>query len=159
MLYTVRILTHRNRLCSTLFTGRLTPQYIPAPHPCGAPAIDALQSPWVRVDLPNVHTNILIIEMLSEDPSERRSPTDFAARLGQVSPAELSDKNVRDADGRPIVVQVSARDWKFARLVVYHQINDEAVDLIIKKLVYCVREWDAAGQPKRAAVPTANGEN
>ena len=69
------------------------------------------------------------------------SPLDLAKRLSEVTQDEVAN-NVTDANGRGIIVKLSCRNWKFARLVVYHEITDEAVDLIIKKLVYCIEEFD-----------------
>lgn len=139
--------THTTCACCLTHVRATNTQF---PNRCRArTAIDALRSPWIRVDLPNVQSNILIVEFLSNHPAERRTPNDLVARLAQVLPDELSAGVCDVADGRRgIVVRMSSRDWKFARLVVYHQITDEAVDLLIKKLVYCVREWDAAGQPQ-----------
>lgn len=64
--------------------------------------------------------------------------------MAEVRDAELT-AGVRDAQtGLGVRVLLSARDWSFVRLVVYHQIDDEAATLIGQKIAFCVREWDAA---------------
>lgn len=69
------------------------------------------------------------------------SPIDFQSRLEKVTENEILS-GICDENGKGIVVQVSARDWKFSRLVMYHQISDDDVDLMIKKIVYCIQEFD-----------------
>lgn len=69
------------------------------------------------------------------------SPTDFTKRLATIAADEVA-LGIVDANGRGIAVQASARDWKFVRLVMYHEIGDEGVELAIKKIVHCIQEFD-----------------
>ena len=75
------------------------------------------------------------------------SASDFAARLAVVTPDELQSGITAPAkDGRQqqgIVLKVSARDWEFARIVIYHQITDFDVEMAIKKFQYVIKELDA----------------
>uniref|UniRef100_A0A6E8W9H3 Aromatic amino acid beta-eliminating lyase/threonine aldolase domain-containing protein n=1 Tax=Anopheles coluzzii TaxID=1518534 RepID=A0A6E8W9H3_ANOCL len=102
-----------------------------------AEAIDQMGSPIFKVDLANLHTNILMVEILSKQVHS----SDFAHRLATVVPGEM-EAGVVDADGKGIAVKVSARDWTFARIVIYTNITDEDVELAIKKIRYVVAEYE-----------------
>uniref|UniRef100_A0A182TMA2 Aromatic amino acid beta-eliminating lyase/threonine aldolase domain-containing protein n=1 Tax=Anopheles melas TaxID=34690 RepID=A0A182TMA2_9DIPT len=102
-----------------------------------AEAIDQMGSPIFKVDLANLHTNILMVEILSKQVHS----SDFAHRLATVAPGEM-EAGVVDADGKGIAVKVSARDWTFARIVIYTNITDEDVELAIKKIRYVVAEYE-----------------
>lgn len=69
---------------------------------------------------------------------------EFAKRLGTVTAQELADGVITSAeDGASgIVLKVSARDWAYARIVLYHQITDKDVEYTIKKFEYVVKEFD-----------------
>lgn len=69
---------------------------------------------------------------------------DFAKRLGTVTAQELADGlTTSQEDGAcGIVLKVSARDWAYARIVLYHQITDKDVDYTIKKFEYVIKEFD-----------------
>lgn len=71
------------------------------------------------------------------------SPTDFCNRLATIGSNETTEGLKTDGD-RPIVVLASARDWKFVRIVMHHEINDADVALVIKKIVYVIKEFDAS---------------
>lgn len=73
--------------------------------------------------------------------NEKISSSDFTKRLSEVTEVELLN-NITDKSGKGIVVQVSSRDCKFARLVIYRQITDEDVDLTIKKIKFVIHEFD-----------------
>ncbi|EDW83940.1 uncharacterized protein Dwil_GK13412 [Drosophila willistoni] len=103
-----------------------------------AEAIDSLNSPNIGVTLPSVQSNILLVEI----KQPKILPTALAERLATVEPEELT-AGVTDKDGLGIVVKACARDWPFARLVLYHQVNDEQVELVIKKLTYIIKQYDA----------------
>lgn len=66
----------------------------------------------------------------------------FAKRCEEITPQELQDGVVTD-DNQGIVLKISARDWEYSRIVIYHQVSDRDVDLAIKKFEYVVRELDA----------------
>lgn len=102
-----------------------------------AKAIDNLKSPNVKVDMANVQTNILLIQMINV----KFTADNFRARLCEVKEAEISAQ-IKDKNGKGIAMLVSSRDWAYARIVIYTNITDEDVDLAIKKITYVVKEID-----------------
>ncbi|XP_020808915.1 probable low-specificity L-threonine aldolase 2 [Drosophila serrata] len=102
-----------------------------------AKAIYALQSPNITVDLDTVQSNILLVEITQP----KLKASEFSTRLGTVEPEEL-EAGLTDASGAGIVVKASARDWAFARLVLYHQVDDQQVELAIRKLEYVIGQYD-----------------
>ncbi|KAH8385570.1 hypothetical protein KR200_000709 [Drosophila serrata] len=100
-------------------------------------AIHALQSPNITVDLDTVQSNILLVEITQP----KLTASEFSTRLGTVEPEEL-EAGLTDANGAGIVVKASARDWAFARLVLYHQVDDQQVELAIRKLEYVIGQYD-----------------
>lgn len=90
------------------------------------------------MDLPTVQTNILLIQ--SKQP--KLLAKELADRLGIVEPDEIA-AGVTDKNGNGIVIKASARDWEFLRLVLYEQVDDEQVELTIKKLTYVIKQYDA----------------
>lgn len=74
------------------------------------------------------------------------SASDFAKRLGEVTAQEQQDAltTITTADGnkKSIVLKVSARDWAYARIVLYHQITDDDVEYAIKKFEYVIKEFN-----------------
>ncbi|TMW54285.1 hypothetical protein DOY81_000640 [Sarcophaga bullata] len=106
-----------------------------------AQAIHDLNSPNFCVDLANVHSNILLIQMLNP----KITASDFAKRLGEVTAQEQQDGSTTittEDCKKPVVLKVSARDWSYARIVLYHQITDNDVDYTIKKFEYVIKEFD-----------------
>jgi threonine aldolase len=103
-----------------------------------AEALYALNSAILRIDLENVQTNILMLHLTND----KMNSSDFSKRLLIVDDGEIA-AGVTDGDGRGILVKLSARDWSFARCVVYHQITDEMIGLAIKKLTYVIKEFEA----------------
>ncbi|KAM7363472.1 uncharacterized protein ACRADG_000369 isoform 1-T2 [Cochliomyia hominivorax] len=106
-----------------------------------AEALHNLCSPNFTVDLANVHSNILLIHMVNP----KITASDFSKRLSEVTTQELQDDVTTTPDDgkRGIVLKVSARDWAYARIVLYHQITDKDVDYTIKKFEYVIKEFDA----------------
>ncbi|KAH8280958.1 hypothetical protein KR054_005891 [Drosophila jambulina] len=102
-----------------------------------AKAIHALKSPNITVDLDTVQSNILLVEITQP----KLGASEFAARLCTVEPEELQ-ASLTDSNGAGIVLKASARDWAFARLVLYHQIDDKQVELAIRKLEYVIGQYD-----------------
>uniref|UniRef100_A0A182NCJ9 Aromatic amino acid beta-eliminating lyase/threonine aldolase domain-containing protein n=1 Tax=Anopheles dirus TaxID=7168 RepID=A0A182NCJ9_9DIPT len=102
-----------------------------------AEAIDQLGSPIFKVDLANLHTNILMVQILSK----KICSSELARRLAMVAPGEI-EAGVVDSEGKGIAVKLSARDWTFARIVVYTNITDEEVELAIKKIRYVFVEYE-----------------
>lgn len=99
-----------------------------------AEAIDKLKSPNIKVHLEGVQTNILLIEMVKP---EKISARHLQEQLASVMEEEIA-KGITSCDEKGIIVKISSRDWSFARIVIYHQITDEDVDLIIKKFNYVI---------------------
>lgn len=89
------------------------------------------------MELDTVQSNILLVEITQP----KLEASEFASRLGTVEPEELA-AGVTDKNGSGIVVKASARDWAFARLVLYNQIDDEKVELAIRKLKYVIGQYD-----------------
>lgn len=103
-------------------------------------AIHDLKSPFVDVDLNSVQTNIAIIKLTQPN---KFSMTDFVNRMKEITDDELK-AGITDLSGNGIVVKFCSRDeWTdFIRLVIYHHINDELVDLAIKKFEYVIKQLD-----------------
>lgn len=98
---------------------------------------------FVRVDIDNLHTNILLLEICDKNgmDHEKFTASDLSRRLASITEQEIANR-ITDEEGRGIVVKVSARDWKFARLVFYHQIREKQVQLAIKKILYVLSEFN-----------------
>lgn len=90
------------------------------------------------MNLPTVESNILLIQ--SKQP--KLLAKELSDRLGIVEPEELA-AGVTDKNGNGIVIKSCARDWEFMRLVLYCQVDDEQVELTIKKLTYVIKQYDA----------------
>ncbi|KAH8414592.1 hypothetical protein KR215_009781 [Drosophila sulfurigaster] len=103
-----------------------------------AEGVDKLHSPNIVVDMPTVQTNILLLQI----KQPKLAADDFAKRLAVIEPEEIA-AGVTDKQGGGIVLKASARDWEFMRLVLYHQVDDEQVELAIKKLTYVIKQYDA----------------
>lgn len=65
---------------------------------------------------------------------------DFVQRLLKVTQEEHSN-NITDINGQGIIVQACSRS-NIVRLVFHHDINDDHLDLVIKKICHCLRELD-----------------
>ncbi|XP_030558899.1 probable low-specificity L-threonine aldolase 2 [Drosophila novamexicana] len=103
-----------------------------------AKSIEQLRSPNVTVDLATVQSNILLVQI----KQPKLTANQFAERLAVVEPDELT-AGVAGKNGAGIIVKASARNWEFMRLVFYHQVDDELVELAIKKLTYVIKQYDA----------------
>lgn len=101
-----------------------------------ARSIAELNSPFVSVDIDNVHTNILIFKLTNV---EKYSAEYLVKRLEEVHEDELQH-GVVDPDGRGIRLRVMSKNRNFVRLVVYHHITEALTDLAIKKLQYCIKQ-------------------
>ncbi|XP_055618486.1 uncharacterized protein LOC129763442 [Toxorhynchites rutilus septentrionalis] len=100
--------------------------------------IQGMKSPFFKVDVENLHTNIVMIQILTN----KIKSCVFGKRLTEVLPREL-ELGIVDTYGNGISVKVSARDWSFARIVVYTNITDEDIDLAIKKIKYVIEEFES----------------
>ncbi|XP_034115905.1 uncharacterized protein LOC117575701 [Drosophila albomicans] len=103
-----------------------------------AEGVDKLRSPNIVVDIPSVQSNILLLQI----KQPKLAADEFAKRLAIIEPEEIA-AGVTDKQGAGIVLKASARDWEFMRLVLYHQVDDEQVELAIKKLTYVIKQYDA----------------
>lgn len=102
-----------------------------------AQAIYDLKSPFVTVDIDNVQTNIILIQMLQP---EKYSLNHLCQRLENITSKELSD-GITDKSGNGIVVRVSTVQKKNCiRYLTYYDITDELTELAIKKFKYCIKE-------------------
>lgn len=103
-----------------------------------ARSIAELKSPFVRVDMDGVQTNILIVRFTDTD----KYPSKYLVkRLGELHDDEL-DNGIVDANGKGIILKVLSRDYRFIRITVYHHITDDLVKLAIKKIQYCIKEMN-----------------
>lgn len=102
-----------------------------------AEAVDNLKSPIFKVDLKNLHTNILMIKV----PENQKKVTalDLSNRLAEVKPIELTD-GICDNDHKSIIVKSNCKNLTTLRVVFYQQINDELTELAIKKVIYVMKE-------------------
>lgn len=89
------------------------------------------------MDLANLHTNILMIELADT----KWTSTDFSKRLAHVAEEEIK-QNVVDENGKGIVVKSGSRDWAFVRFVFHHQISENDVETMIKKISFVIREME-----------------
>lgn len=89
------------------------------------------------MDLPNLHTNILMIQL----KDTKWTSSDFSKRLIEVTEDEIKG-GIVDSEGKGIVVKTSARDWSFNRLVFHHHITESDVDEAIKKITFVIREME-----------------
>lgn len=96
-----------------------------------------MKSPTFGVDLANVQSNILMLELRNT----KLDSAAFSKRLLEVTEEELR-QGVVDENGRGISVKTSSRDWAFVRLVFYHQVTDSDVDQLIKKMTFVIRELE-----------------
>lgn len=99
--------------------------------------MDDLKSPTFKVDLANVHSNILMLQLVNT----KLDSAAFSSRLAKVTPDEI-EQGVVDDQGKGIVVKSSSRDWAFVRFVFYHQITTNDVDQMIKKMSFVIRELE-----------------
>lgn len=100
-------------------------------------AVDDLQSPTFKVDLANVHSNILMLQLVNT----KLDSSELSKRLIEVTQEEI-EKGIVDENGKGIVVKSSSRDWAFVRFVFYHQVSEEDTEMMIKKLCFVIRELE-----------------
>lgn len=102
-----------------------------------AQAIYDMESPYVTVDIDRVQTNICFINF---PYPEKYSAQYFLERLLQINNQELS-AGITDDNGIGIVIKSLAPDeQRCLRIVLYHHIDDELTQLVIKKIQYCIEE-------------------
>lgn len=104
-----------------------------------AEAIDNLKSPVFKVDLANLHTNILMVNVV-ENP-RKITALNLSDRLAEVKDNEITS-GVCDNEQKPIVIKSICKNLSTLRVVFYHQVNDEVLQLAIKKMVHVIRELE-----------------
>lgn len=100
-----------------------------------AQAVYDIRSPWVQVDIDNVHTNICLLEMVD---SQRFPAEKLIQRLEAVTDEEVAD-GIVDDEGRQIVLRISQRNDDFGRIIVYPGVNDDDIKWAIHKITYCIK--------------------
>lgn len=99
-----------------------------------AEAIDGLSSDSFKVDIKNIHSNILMIKTCG-----KVTALELSNRLAMVKPDEI-EKGICDASGRGLVIKSSCKNLSTLRFVLYHQINDELTQLAIMKVMHVMKE-------------------
>lgn len=102
-----------------------------------AQAIADINSKNFLVEIEKVETNFFLVKV----KSDKITVPDVITRLQQVLPAEIGE-GIVDDEGNGIVVKAGPLGFGNIRLCCYMQINDEMVELAVKKLVYVIREFD-----------------
>ncbi|XP_065173935.1 uncharacterized protein [Atheta coriaria] len=94
-----------------------------------AKAINNMNSDLVRVDLKSVQTNILMVHV-----DERRvNAQEFLQRLA----------DVKETDTYRVSIKAASRDAGCCRFVMYWEITDEDVEMVIRKLELTILEFHA----------------
>ncbi|XP_070505641.1 uncharacterized protein [Chironomus tepperi] len=106
-----------------------------------AEAIDATKSLIFKVDVKNLHTNILMVKVAEND--KKITALDLSNRLAEAKENEI-EKGICDEDQKPIIIKSSCKNLQILRVVFYHQITDELTKLAIKKFVHVIRELESA---------------
>lgn len=106
---------------------------------CIAQAIYELNSPWVEADIDTIQSNICILRMVD---SKHFSSECLLERLLTCTDKEVAD-GVVDNEGKPIILKISSRNTNFARLVMYHGNTDDDVEMAIKKIIYCIKNFNS----------------
>lgn len=88
-----------------------------------------MNSKWIRVDLPTVQTNILMIHL----DKHRVKVRDFLYRLS----------SVLETDSVKVSVRATSRDAGCIRFVLYWEISDDDVNATIDKLKIVVDDFNA----------------
>jgi len=102
-----------------------------------AEAIDKLNSSLFKVDVLNLHTNILMIKVTENH--KKVTALDLSNRLAEVTDAELAD-GICDSEQKPIMIKSSCKNLTTLRVVFYHQITNELTQLAIKKVIFVMKE-------------------
>lgn len=105
-----------------------------------AEAIDNLKSSLFKVDLVNLHTNILMIKV--HDNSKNITSLDLSNRLAMVKDSEINE-GICDNDQNSIIIKSNCKNLSTLRVVFYHQVDDELTKLAIKKVLFVIRELEA----------------
>lgn len=101
-------------------------------------AINQLKNPIFSVDLEDLQTNILRVQV--EDPTGAITVDKFMERLIQISDKELKD-GIFDSNGHGIAVKTIKKNSQVFKMNFYCNIDEESTNLTIKKFVYCINEF------------------
>ncbi|CAH0757494.1 unnamed protein product [Diatraea saccharalis] len=105
-----------------------------------AKVIDGLSLPSFRVDLENLHTNLVLVHIPEASPLRAAQVVE---RLAQVSLAETQG-DCKTAKDEGVIVKVIQFNSKTIRLTLHLDITDEDLWLAIMKITYVFKEMDAA---------------
>ncbi|XP_077300476.1 uncharacterized protein LOC143921178 [Arctopsyche grandis] len=105
-----------------------------------AEAINAMRSPTFTVDLKNLQTNILMLDIDQKCSVVSKAVVE---RLQTVTQGEL-DKGVVTQDGEGIIVKIIARDDKTLRVTTYYEISDIDINYTIKKMEFVFKEMECS---------------
>lgn len=95
-----------------------------------ARVIDQLNSRIFKVNLKNVHTNMIFVNVDSESGI---SAVTLMKRLHQVNDSNENDR---------VIIRCMALTEKLLRMVIYYDIDDNMIDAAIKKITYVIKELD-----------------
>lgn len=104
-----------------------------------AKAINDLNSEIFKVDVKNLHSNILMIKV--EENAKNITALDLSNRLAEVQENEV-ESGICDGDRKPLMIKSNCKNMQILRIVFYHQINDELTQLAIKKIVHVMKELE-----------------
>lgn len=104
-----------------------------------AEALVSIKNSIFSIDLENLHTNILRVDI--KNPTKSVNAITLSERLEKVTEQEIQDK-ICDSDGCGIVVKAAYKIESWMRFVFYAQITDELTDLAVKKITYVVKEFE-----------------
>lgn len=104
-----------------------------------AKAINDLNSKIFKVDVKNLHSNILMIKVA--DNAKNITALDLSNRLAEVQADEVKS-GIYDGDQKPLMIKSNCKNMQTLRIVFYHQIDDELTQLTIKKVVHVIKEFE-----------------
>lgn len=104
-----------------------------------AKAINDLNSKIFKVDVENLHSNILMIKVV--DNAKNITALDLSNRLAEVQEDEVRS-GICDGNQKPLMIKSNCKNMQILRIVFYHQIDDELTQLAIKKIVHVIKEFE-----------------
>ncbi|XP_037093729.1 probable low-specificity L-threonine aldolase 2 [Pollicipes pollicipes] len=108
-----------------------------------AQAINSCGQPGASVDLENLHSNIVLLEL---DPAVIL-PRQFCQRMREVPPEELQ------ALGEQVVVRMSPLSASNVRMVLHADVSDADVTIVAQKLVLVIRGLGDGRQTPESVTP------
>ena len=102
-----------------------------------AVAINNLKSSVFSVDLANLHTNILMINV----KSDKITALELSNRFAAITDKEI-EAGIVDDEGLGILVKSSCKNITTLRLVMYTQITDKDNEFAIKKILYSMKDLE-----------------